>query len=234
MSQPTEEHHPDELITLLAAAVRVIGSLVSCNTEVVLHDLRHPEYSIAEIANAGVTGRKQGDSVLAGVRTDKAFINAMERSDERVSLLLDYVSYTRDGKPLRSSTAIYRDRQQQPFAALCVNVDQAGLEEAARVLSSMAGCLIPSPPSVPPAPATDRDAVSIEDLMHDIIRTTHVQAGRQNRSDTRRANLLAVKNMQEKGIFLIKGGVEKAAAALGVTRYTIYNYLDALKNEATQ
>lgn len=29
---------------------------------------------------------------------------------------------------------------------------------------------------------------------------------------------------------MMKGGVEKAAAALGVTRYTIYNYLDALKS----
>ena len=233
MCQSANEDPRDELITLLAATVRVIGSLVPCNTEVVLHDLRQPEYSIAEIVNADVTGRKKGDSVLAGIRTDKAFINAMEKSEERVSLLLDYVTYTRDGKPLRSSTAIYRDHQQ-PFAALCVNVDNAGIDEAVRILTSMAGTILPSSPCVPPAPVADTNPVSIEDLMHEIIRTTHILDGQQNRTDTKRANLLAVKNMQEKGIFLIKGGVEKAAAALGVTRYTIYNYLDSLKNEADQ
>lgn len=231
MSELTEQHHLDELMTMLAAAVRVIGSVVSCQTEVVLHDLRQPEYSIAEIVNAGVTGRKRGDSVLAGIRTDKAFISAMEQRDEPVSLLLDYVTYSREGKPLRSSTAIYRDRHQQPFAALCINVDNTGIEEALRVLNSLTGVVTPQQVSTPPAPATDQNQASIEDLMHEIISTLPAADANSNRADSKRANLLAVKNMQEKGIFLIKGGVEKAAAALGVTRYTIYNYLDELKNE---
>lgn len=230
MSPLTEQQHLDELMAMLSAAVRVLGSVVSCQTEVVLHDLRKPEYSIAEIANAGVTGRKRGDSVLAGVRTDKAFIHAMEQRDEAVSLVLDYVTYSREGKPLRSSTAIYRDKNHRPFAALCVNVDNSGIEEAVRVLNSLAGIV---PPQQQPAPApitAENNHESIEDLMHEIISTTHVLEANTSRAAAKRANLLAVKNMQEKGIFLIKGGVEKAAAALGVTRYTIYNYLDELKN----
>jgi len=230
MSQLTEQQHLDALMVMLSAAVRVIGSVVSCQTEVVLHDLRQPEYSIAEIANAGVTGRKRGDSVLAGMRTDKAFLSAMERRDEPVSLLLDYVTFSREGKPLRSSTAIYRDSHHQPFAALCINVDNTGIEEALRVLNSLTGIVAPAHDCAPVTPAADNSHASIEDLMHEIISTTHVLDGKSNRADTKRANLLAVKNMQEKGIFLIKGGVEKAAAALGVTRYTIYNYLDELKD----
>ncbi|MCS3430442.1 transcriptional regulator [Klebsiella sp. BIGb0407] len=231
MSQLTEHQHLDELMVMLSAAVRVIGSVVSCQTEVVLHDLRAPEYSIAEIANAGVTGRKKGDSVLAGMRTDKAFISAMSRRNEPVSLLLDYVTYSREGKPLRSSTAIYRDRHHQPFAALCINVDNTGIEEALRVLNSLAGIVAPEHNPGPPEPAAENSHTSIEDLMHEIISTTDMSGAKGNRAETKRTNLLAVKNMQEKGIFLIKGGVEKAATALGVTRYTIYNYLDELNNE---
>lgn len=231
MLNTADSDYRDELMTMLAAAVRVIGSVVSCKTEVVLHDLRQPEYSIAEIVNAGVTGRKRGDSVLAGIRTDKAFIAAMEKCDEPVSLLLDYVTYTREGKPLRSSTAIYRDRHQQPFAALCINVDNQGIEEALQVLNSLAGIVTPQPAELIPVTVSENNAASIEDLMNEIISTTHVLDAGRSRADTKSANILAVKNMQEKGIFLIKGGVEKAAAALGVTRYTIYNYLDELKNE---
>lgn len=230
MSQLTEQQYLDELMVMLSAAVRVIGSVVSCQTEVVLHDLRKPEYSIAEIANAGVTGRQKGDSVLAGMRTDKAFLSAMERRDEPVSLLLDYATYSREGKPLRSSTAIYRDRHHQPFAALCVNVDNSGIEEALRVLNSLARIAVPEPP--PPVQTAEDNQLSIEDVMNEIISTADISGAKGNRADIKRANLLAVKNMQEKGIFLIKGGVEKAAAALGVTRYTIYNYLDELKNES--
>ncbi len=227
-----EENYCDELMAVLSAAVRVIGSVVSCNTEVVLHDLRHPEYSIAEIVNAGVTGRKQGDSVLAGMRTDRAFVNAMEQRSEPVSLLLDYVSYTREGKPLRSSTAIYRDRNNKPFAALCINVDNAGINDALRVLKSLTG-ITETHQSLPqPEPQPDSHTGNIEDLMNDIISTTTAPESGNSRADTKRTNLIAVKNMQEKGIFLIKGGVEKAAAALGVTRYTIYNYLEEIKNES--
>lgn len=230
MSNASDEQYLNELMMILSAAVRVIGSVVSCNAEVVLHDLRKPEYSIAEIVNADVTGRKRGDSVLAGMRTDRAFISAMEERNEPVSLLLDYVTYTRDGKPLRSSTAIYRDRNNKPFAALCINVDNAGIEDALRVLMSLSGITDSSQIHTQPDPQADNGTGNIEDLMREIIGTTTALNPGSSRTDAKRANLIAVKNMQEKGIFLIKGGVEKAAAALGVTRYTIYNYLDELKS----
>jgi predicted transcriptional regulator YheO len=35
--------------------------------------------------------------------------------------------------------------------------------------------------------------------------------------------------MQEKGLFIVRGGVEMAARVLGVSRYTDYNYLDEIK-----
>ena len=45
----------------------------------------------------------------------------------------------------------------------------------------------------------------------------------------KKAKVEAVRVMQERGLFIVKGGVEKAASALGVTRYTIYNYLEQLR-----
>ncbi|MBK0122562.1 PAS domain-containing protein [Pantoea sp. S61] len=230
MSSITDEQYVANIMRMLAGAVKVIGSVIQRNAEVVLHDLRQPEYSIAEIVNAEVTGRKRGDSVLAGLRTDRAFISAMERKDEAISLLLDYPTFTREGKPLRSSTAIYRDRYGVPFAALCINVDNADIEQALRVLQSMTAMCQPEVQASEVEPAAESPD-TIEDLMSEIINTTSALNHGNNRNDIKRANLLAVKHMQEKGLFLMKGGVEKAAAALGVTRYTIYNYLDEIKNE---
>ncbi|MBK0091121.1 PAS domain-containing protein [Erwinia sp. S59] len=230
MSSITDEQYVADIMRMLAGAVKVIGSVIQRNAEVVLHDLRQPEYSIAEIVNAEVTGRKRGDSVLAGLRTDRAFISAMERKDEAISLLLDYPTFTREGKPLRSSTAIYRDRHGVPFAALCINVDNADIEQALRVLQSMTAMCQPEVQASEVEPAAESPD-TIEDLMSDIINTSSALNHGNNRNDIKRANLLAVKHMQEKGLFLMKGGVEKAAAALGVTRYTIYNYLDEIKNE---
>lgn len=230
MTSPiTQEQYVADLMAMLAGAVRVVGSIVHHNVEVVLHDLRHPEYSIAEIVNPEVTGRKRGDSVLAGLRTDRAFISAMERKNEAISLLLDYQTYTREGKPLRSSTAIYRDCYGNPFAALCINVDNTEIESAMRILQSITG--IAAPVVQIPVSAAESNSESIEDLMREIINITAGLNTGNNRNDAKRANVLAVKHMQEKGLFLIKGGVEKAAAALNVSRYTIYNYLDEIKHE---
>jgi hypothetical protein len=35
--------------------------------------------------------------------------------------------------------------------------------------------------------------------------------------------------MMQRGLFIVKGGVERAASALGVSRFTIYNYQEALR-----
>lgn len=223
--QAEERSYEQEILQMLAAAVRAIGSVLPGNTELVLHDLRNPAFSVVEIANAHVTGRKKGDSVLAGLRKDKAFIAALEESQERVTLLPDYETFSREGTPLRSGTAIYRGRDSRPFAALCINVDNNGLENALTLLHTLSGVKMQ-----PPAPATDQPHDTIEDLMKEIIsNATGLNPG-SRRADAKKAKMLAVQQMQERGIFLMKGGVEKAAEALGVTRYTIYNYLDELKN----
>jgi predicted transcriptional regulator YheO len=66
-------------------------------------------------------------------------------------------------------------------------------------------------------------------LMAGIIQDALQRSG-QGRM-TKQAKVEAVRVMQERGLFIVKGGVEKAAEALGVTRYTVYNYLEQLRGE---
>jgi predicted transcriptional regulator YheO len=223
------------VIELLAATVRAIGSVLPRNAEVVLHDLRTPEYSIAEIANGHVTGRNTGDSILAGLRADLAFSDALQEKLEPISLLVDYPTLSKDGQPLRSSTALYRDEKGKAFAALCINVDQACVINALNVLQALVGhpeistAAHPVPAATHTSDTAETTHLTIDELMREIIRGATELSPGTGRADIKRANLLAVSEMQDKGIFLIKGGVEKAAVALGVTRYSIYNYLAELK-----
>ncbi|MGL6012875.1 MAG: helix-turn-helix transcriptional regulator [Shewanella oncorhynchi] len=214
--QPDEVTFEQELLQMLSAAVRAIGSVLPGNAEVVLHDLRNPELSIVEIANEHVSGRKKGDSVLTGLRTDKAFIIALEESQERVILLPDYETFSRDGSPRRSSTAIYRGRNGRPFAALCINVDNNGIEQALTLLQVLSGVRLKADIPARELHGTDQVHESIEDLMKEIIKDAVALSPGNRRSDGKKAKLLAVQNMQERGIFMMKGGVEKAADALGV------------------
>lgn len=57
--------------------------------------------------------------------------------------------------------------------------------------------------------------------------------GIQERQNGSQVSLIqAVQAMMQRGLFIVKGGVERAATALGVTRFTIYNYLEALRERA--
>lgn len=37
--------------------------------------------------------------------------------------------------------------------------------------------------------------------------------------------------MDEKGIFLVKGSIDKVANFMGVSKVTVYSYLDAIKGK---
>jgi predicted transcriptional regulator YheO len=43
--------------------------------------------------------------------------------------------------------------------------------------------------------------------------------------------LVVVRQLDERGVFLVRGAVNAVAHALGVSRYTIYNYLEEIKGQ---
>lgn len=208
---------------VLHSTLNMLGSVVGRHTEIVLHDLSRPESSIVAIANGHVTGRRVGSPVLAGPREDLGFIavrRAMEdRSGSEPVLVENYPTTAPDGRPLRSSTVVYRDSSGQPFATLCTNADLSGIAAAHACLGELLGL------GAAPEPRHD-EPQDMEQLMAQIIQ----QACPGGRALMKKAQKLeAVRQMQDRGLFIVKGGIEKAAAALGVTRYTVYNYLDQIR-----
>ncbi|QGU88750.1 helix-turn-helix transcriptional regulator [Erwinia sorbitola] len=216
------------ILQTLRAAVTALGSVVGRNTEIVLHDLDHPEKSVLAIANGHVTGRKPGSPVLAVPVEDqglKTLLNDDARTgDNTPTVIPDYPTRGKNGQTLRSATALYRDSNGQPFAALCINTDNSELLAAQRCLNSL---LNGADSTQQPA----EESADMEQLMTDIIADSLNEMNGDARLSRKQAKLAAVRKMQDRGMFIVKGGIEKAAAALGVTRYTIYNYLDELRDE---
>lgn len=211
------------ILNVLHCTLKMLSNAVGLHTEIVLHDLTSPERSILAIANGHVTGRKVGGSVLGGPRHDLGFIafrRAMEdHSSSDPVVVENYPTLAPDGRPLRSSTVVYRDTNGQPFASLCINADLSGVAAAHTVLGGLLGL-----EGVPKSRVDEpRD---MEQLMAEIIQVA-CPCGVVGMKKPQK--LEAVRQMQDRGIFIVKGGIEKAAAALGVTRYTIYNYLEQIR-----
>ncbi|WP_447740143.1 helix-turn-helix transcriptional regulator [Pseudomonas laurentiana] len=217
---PSEERQLT--LTVLKAAIQALGSVAARNMEILLHDLDRPEHSVVAIVNGHLSGRSIGSPILAAPEQDQGFKVLMQASADQHGcepvVLPDYPT-TLKGRTLRSATAIFRDSSGHPFASLCVNTDVTGLDAAMSFLQQLQ-------PLGASAPAVNEPA-DMELLMSEIIQASLQRSG-QGRMN-KQAKVEAVRVMQERGLFIVKGGVEKAASALGVTRYTIYNYLEHLR-----
>jgi predicted transcriptional regulator YheO len=221
------------VFTILTSVVKTVGSIIGKNTEVVLHDLTNPAHSVVAIANGHITGRVVGSPVLAGPSQDLGFNAVVQTPGETTSpepgvlenpvVLENYQTRLASGAVLHSATAIYRDSRGTPFAGFCINADLSGLHAARACLDQLLGT----------SSATEVKSIEQPDmelLMAEIIHSALSTTTSSNSAMKKQAKLEAVRQMHERGMFIVKGGIEKAAAALGVSRYTIYNYLDEIKS----
>ena len=213
------------ILEVLEAVVNGLGRVVGSNVELIVHDMRHPERSTVAIVNGQVTGRRIGDPIIAAPLDDKGFHEVLDsaRATGRtgaVAVTDRYVSRTRDGRELSSVSVILRDERGQPFASLCANVDLTPLQ----MIGGAIGTLLGSPP--PGAGATTAPEKGIDELIDEIVADAVAEVGRPVVAMEREDRVRVVKLMSERGLFMIKGSVERVARVLGVSRYTVYNYLE--------
>lgn len=215
------------ILRTVSASVDALMAVVSNNTEIVVHDLTNPGSSILKIANGHVSGRAAGDSMFSGPDEDLGFTAILkakntESPSSEPLVICDYTTVTPTGKKLKSATTVYRDSSGTPFASLCINVDLSEIEVAHTAL----GRLLKQYSFENNSQNTQTD---LEFMMEEIIDSSLSASGHAGRPMNKKEKIEAVRVMQDRGMFIVKGGVEKAASKLGVTRYTIYNYLDELK-----
>lgn len=106
----------------------------------------------------------------------------------------------------------------RPALALTIEVDGAALARAARLLGSIAD----PGREVGEAEEIEHLGEALDRLLAEAEVELGVRAGDMSRSQKQGV----VKYLDERGAFLIKKSVEQVAARLGVSRFTIYNYLD--------
>jgi len=211
----------------LSAVMDAFASVAGQNIEVVLHDLSQPESSVVKIINGHISGRNAGSSLLEGPENDRGFIGLLDQDTAKISLspevIAGYRTVTGQGKVLRSSTVLFRDNEGRASLSLCFNADYSAVEAATDALAA----LLPTRSS-----KEEKSESGLEEKMDEIIRLCIPPSGTLQTGASKRQKVEIVRLMQQKGMFMVRGGVEKAARVLGVTRYTIYNYLDEVKRSS--
>ena len=177
--------------------------------EVVLHDLDTPAHSVVYVENPSVTGKQ-----------------VILSDDLKENFVANYYFTAPNGKHIRSSSLLIKNARGNLTGAMCINLDTTRLSGALSFLQSL---LPPEPQKTAPmeqsAGSGAHVSVLIENLMDNILNGSDAQ------SLTRDERLEKIRFMDEKGLFLMKGSVEKAAEKLGVGKVTIYSYLDEVRGK---
>lgn len=210
----------DVVLRTLGTLVEPLAALLPGECEVVLHDLSDLSHSIVAIAG-NLSGRKVG-----GPAPDSLF---SAKENDAYGTALGYSSRHPDGHELRSSTLIFRDASGKAVAALCVNNDtkdwSIALELARSMLPWTRSELHGSVQEGYNEPIQDVDNLARK-LLTRALSSKNIPVDLMHK----RHKLAVVRELNDSGYFLLRESVETAAQALGVTRFTIYNYLNELED----
>lgn len=217
------ERDVDAVLAVLRPVVGAIGATVGAHCEVVLHDLRVPERSIVAISNGAVTGRRVGGPVVGGPTKDVA-LKLLDSAIKESTLSVGYRTQTRDGRELRSTSLVLRTPAGKPVIALCINLDLSALTMARVLLEEVTKMSTSSGEA-----AGEETQLDVTDVIPHMIQEALTEVGKPPKFMDREDRLQAVRLMHERGLFLIRGGVERAAAALGISKFTLYSYLKEVR-----
>jgi len=187
----------------------------------VIHDLSSEDHQIAHIENGHVSGRKAGDGP-SQVVVDQILHGGNDPQDH-----LAYLTRTPDGKILKSSTVYIRDDSGEVGAILSINYDISALLMVENAISG----LIRTTSAAPNAPAERISILNVNDLLDDLIEQSVAIAGKPVALMNKEDKVRAIQFLSQHGAFLITKSGDKVAKYFGISKYTLYSYIDIKQQE---
>ena len=203
------------LINTLTQVGEALCRTVGPQCEVVIHDLDDMERSIVWITGS-VTGRKVG-----GCMTSRGL--SLVRSDKTADRF-NYTTRTRDGKMVRSSLVFVKDEPGTPIISVEINLDTSPFVAFRHVLESLAD----------PDEAYDFHDAFIDDapeMLETMLQKAVAFVGKPVSQMSKADRLRVVQTLDEAGALELRKAIPAIASYLGVTRYTIHNYLNEIRRD---
>ena len=209
----------DTLKKLVSKFAESIGP--SC--EILLHDVRHPDSSCIAISGK-VTGRTIGAPITdLGLRILKM--------GEQASDIINYSSTSGDGKPLKSSTFIIRNKNNKIIAFVCINFDLSTSYVLRDVINSSFPTYFPTGEVALSNRTMETFSSDVKDILKSTVADVLKKFDKPISIMKKQDKLQVIKMLDEAGIFAIKNSFFYVASVFGSSRYTIYNYLNEVRNQ---
>lgn len=207
-------------LLFLTELAQGIAAQFGDNCEVVVHDWSKPvDSTIVVIENGHVTSRQVGDP---GTNLGLEIMRGTAAGDNRHN----YVTQTKDGRLLRSTSMYIKNNEGTIIGALCINFDITDLMVAEKTLQSLTASGL--------APVRESFVSNVGDLLDTLIQETQETIGRPAAVMSKEDKIRFIQLLDQKGAFLIKKSGEKVCSYLGISKYTLYSYLDESKQNDSE
>jgi predicted transcriptional regulator YheO len=211
------EQVKSEAIKMLTQVGEALYRTIGSQCEVVIHNLADLEHSIVWIMG-NVSERRVG-----GCMTARAL--SLVRSGKTADNY-NYTTRTRSGKMVRSSLVFVKDRQGRPFACMEINFDTSPFVAFRRALETLAD---PDEAYDFQNAFIDEAPEMLETMLQDAVEFIGKPTAQMSKAD----RLRVVQALDEAGAFEFRKAIPTVAGYLGVTRFTIHNYLNELRDKDT-
>ena len=223
----------EQLLSQYTRLVDFLGRVLGPDYEIILHEILPEQSRVAAIANGGISGRDVGAPI-----TDAALRMIIQKQYESKNYIINYTGQLSSGKTLRSSTMFIKDGGKL-VGLLCINFDDSRYRAISdHILKLCHPDLFVTDVLAQPLPESEddisarsspekfrnsADAVALDAINRELERMG-VTPGHLTHSE----RLQVITSLESAGIFLLKGAIKSAAAALGCSTASIYRYLSQI------
>jgi len=206
----------NEELGLLSSLIKGIASQFGDKCEVVLHDLTGSyENSIVAIENAHITGRRIGDS---GTNLGLEVLRGTVKDGDRYN----YITHTKSGKILRSTSVYIKNNAGETIGAICINLDISDLIMAENAIKSITMHSLESE-------VKEVFVQDVNELLDFLLQECQKEIGKPVSHMTKEEKMRAIQYLDNRGAFLIKKAGDRVCQFLDISKFTLYNHLDEVR-----
>lgn len=201
--------------------VDFIADICGPKYEVVLHNICNPENSIVAIRNGNLSGREVGSSM-----TDLALKIIKQKDYLSKDFISNYDGFGKNGRKFLSSTYFIKNDENELIGMLCINNDVSDIINFKNDLSELLNrfsFLTENKEEHQYKEHIENSVVSLANsIIHRTINKLNIPPERMSIEE----KVKIVHELNDNGIFLLKGAAADVANELKISETTIYRYLN--------
>ena len=188
--------------------------------EEVIHEgsLNSTDHSIVHIENGYISGRKVGDGA------SQVVLDQLAHQEKQPADHLCYLTRTPNGKILKSSTLYIRNSKGAVTAIFSINYDVTNLILMHQELGEM---VMPRDREQ----TEPQKIINVNDVLNELITQSVQLVGKPVALMNKDDKIKAIRFLNDAGAFLVTKSGDKVAKYFGISKYTLYSYIDANKQE---